>query len=154
MGVCNNCVYFTQVGTSTFDGFFDTFRDSNNQTGQCMLFVDNYGNYRKVRGQDSCNNFSAKPTASNSGYTKGSGCFLTSACVDYLGKADDCEELTILRKFRDEYMKPNEKYAPLVQEYYHVAPAIVEFINSSPDKDKYYQYIYSVVLKCIDLISN
>lgn len=34
-----------------------------------------------------------------------SGCYLTSACTKARGLPDNCEELTILRKFRDEWLK-------------------------------------------------
>ena len=43
--------------------------------------------------------------ASNYGFEKyTSGCFLTTATVKYMGKPDDCYELTVLRDFRDKYM--------------------------------------------------
>lgn len=36
--------------------------------------------------------------------TSSGGCFLTSACTEAKGLADDCYELTMLRAFRDEYL--------------------------------------------------
>ena len=32
------------------------------------------------------------------------GCYLTSACTAAMGLPDDCEELSILRRFRDEWL--------------------------------------------------
>ncbi len=79
-------------------------------------------------------------------------CFLTSACVDHMGKPDDCEELTALRGFRDGYMKKTEEGRALVEEYYRIAPEIVKEINASPKRDEYYEYIASVIEKCVALI--
>ena len=111
--------------------------------------VDEYG---------SCNKFDEECNESNMGYrgsssgSGSSGCFLTSACVEYLGKEDDCTELSALRNFRDEYMKQTEEGKKLVDEYYKVAPQIVKFIDSSSQKNDYYQYIYGVICECMELL--
>ena len=81
------------------------------------------------------------------------GCFLTSACVTYYGKPDDCVELQTLRCFRDSYLRQTEQGQKLVNEYYEIAPRIVEKIEALTEKDIYYQYIYGVVLECVDLIT-
>ena len=69
-----------------------------------------------------------------------------------MGKPDDCEELTALRGFRDGYMKKTEEGRALVEEYYRIAPEIVKEINASPKRDEYYEYIASVIEKCVALI--
>jgi len=127
METCQTCAYFFKVDTILFDRY------------GCKLYN------RYVKKNDTCANYTARPSG-------GSGCFLTSACVNYIGKEDDCEELTLLRNFRDNYMRATEEGKALVDEYYNVAPNIVEGIESSKDKDKHYQYIYSVVEKCVQLI--
>ena len=71
---------------------------------------------------------------------KSSGCFLTTACVEYKGLADDCEELTKLRAFRDNYLKTTEEGKAVVEEYYRIAPQIVEKINASAKKAEIYDY--------------
>ena len=82
-----------------------------------------------------------------------SSCFLTSACVEAKGLPDDCHELTVLRNFRDTFMKENEEYAPAICEYYHTAPSIVEKINAMPDRMQIYEDIYNdLVLPCVELI--
>jgi len=58
-----------------------------------------------------------------------SGCFITTAICDAEGKADDCDELQLLRKFRDEIMLPDAALSNLVREYYAIAPAIVDGIK-------------------------
>lgn len=40
----------------------------------------------------------------------------------------------------------------LVKGYYEIAPEIVKSIESSPDKSKYYDKIYSVISTCVTLI--
>ena len=57
-----------------------------------------------------------------------------------------------MRAFRDNYMRKTEEGKALVDEYYDVAPKIVEAIDASPDRDKYYQYINEVVNRCVALI--
>ncbi len=127
MPTCQKCAYFHTTDNVVFNKYY------------CELFK------RYVRKDDSCSSFVARPSG-------GRGCFLTSACVEYLGKADDCEELTVLRVFRDSYMRKTEEGKALVKEYYEVAPKIVEAIDASPDRDKYYKYINQVVNHCVTLI--
>ena len=86
------------------------------------------------------------------GKSSSSGCFLTSALVEFLGKEDDCEELTLLRAFRDDYMKSFDKGRALVKEYYEVAPKIVTTINASERREAYYSDIYETVKSCVDCI--
>ena len=81
-----------------------------------------------------------------------SGCFLTSACVSYMKKSDDCEELTVLRTFRDNYLASKEEGKALVEEYYAIAPAIVEKIEGSANADEYFKDIYKTVLRCVEAI--
>ena len=98
-------------------------------------------------------NYEADHPACSSFYPQ-NDCFLTSACVDFMGKPDDCEELTILRDFRDNYMKTLENCQTYSAEYYEIAPQIVERINSSDKKSEFYNNIYSIIMNCIDLIKH
>ena len=86
------------------------------------------------------------------GSSSSSGCFLTSACVEHKGLADDCEELTKLRAFRDTYLKSTPEGCAIVEEYYKIAPQIVENIDHSSKKDEIYEYIYQEVHTCIACI--
>ncbi len=106
-----------------------------------------------VSPSGSCDEFIKRETPEDAHYSSGGGCYLTGACVDYLGKPDDCEELTALRNFRDGYMKKTPEGARLVKEYYEVAPAIVKAIEASHETSKYYDYIYGVVKTCVELIA-
>ena len=82
-----------------------------------------------------------------------SGCFLTSACVETKGLPDDCRELTVLRTFRDNYLKSRPDGEALICGYYHCAPAIVEKIKASHNYKAIFDQIYDkLVLPCVKMI--
>jgi hypothetical protein len=83
-------------------------------------------------------------------HSSGSGCYLTSACMKHMQENfdDNCEELTILRWFRDKFVSKED-----IEHYYKTAPVIVEAIDEREDNDKIYDYIYeSVVSACVNAI--
>lgn len=97
---------------------------------------------------DSCSNW-----AEGDGYSSGSsGCFLTTACCDYMGLADDCEELATMRQFRDDYLLHNSVGEEIVKSYYKVAPQIVEKINTQDNKEQIYKEIYNKIIKIVKLV--
>ena len=68
-------------------------------------------------------------------------CFLTTACCLHKGLPDDCEELTILRNFRDTFVPPD-----MVEEYYRIAPNICIKLQGDRDTlDKVYEAVKSCV---------
>lgn len=71
---------------------------------------------------------------------KAFGCFLTTATCEYMGMPDDNEYLETLRKFRDSYMAEN--YPELIEEYYRISPAIVNYIAERPDKQEVYKFMF------------
>ena len=82
-----------------------------------------------------------------------SGCFLTSACVEAEGLADDCYELTVLRKFRDEYLAGLECGKCEIAHYYRVAPTIVARIKSKTNANAVFHSIFEeLVAPCVKLI--
>lgn len=83
---------------------------------------------------------------------KGSGCYLTTACIKHFQESfdDNYEELTILRWFRDNFV-PKED----IEHYYQVAPIIIEAIDSDPNSEIAYNYIYeNVICVCVEAIKN
>ena len=83
----------------------------------------------------------------------GGWCFLTSACIEARGLADDCRELTVLRAFRDGYMRSLPQGEELIAEYYRIAPAIVEQIQCSDSRLEVLDRLYQdLVLPCVELI--
>ncbi len=79
-------------------------------------------------------------------------CYLTTACVGYRGLPDDCEELTLLRAFRDDYLFFQPHGPALIKKYYAYAPEIVQSINARSDAAAIYEEIYAVVRQCVTLI--
>ena len=138
--LCGTCRYFVQ------EKFLQSY---------CYIKRRNREKYDLAsKSQSACCNYEQASGADTHGDPeRTSDCFLTSACVEYLGKPDDCEELTSLRSFRDGYMKSIKGGEELVKEYYEVAPKIVEVIEKSEKKNEYYSYIYTVIEKCVHLIA-
>lgn len=90
----------------------------------------------------------------DSGSSDGGGvCFVTSACVKSKGLSDDCAELEILRKFRNEYVLNLDGGAELNKEYKRIAPQIVKKINESSNSTQMYDDIYSDITNMVYLIN-
>lgn len=58
-------------------------------------------------------------------------CFLTTAVVAWAGKANDGPELTLLRRFRDTYMRRLPEGPDIIRDYYTHAPRIVRAIENN-----------------------
>lgn len=90
--------------------------------------------------------------AADGGESNG-GCFLTSACTEAMGLADDCYELTVLRRFRDTYLQGRSGGGALIRKYYEVAPEIVRKIKQKSGCGAIWQEIYrEMVQPCVLLI--
>lgn len=84
---------------------------------------------------------------------KQSYCYITTAVCQTLGKSDDCEELTLLRDYRDGYLMRLSDGKAVIREYYDVSPTIVKHINRMKEAGNIYKDIYEQYLKrCIALI--
>jgi hypothetical protein len=95
------------------------------------------------------------PSSGNNNATpRSSWCFITTACVRTFNLPDDCHELTVLRKFRDEYMMAVPNGPSMIQEYYRIAPAIVQEIDLLPDPKKIYAGLFKVIQTCVDYIEH
>lgn len=68
------------------------------------------------------------------------GCFITTATCEFQGKPDDCDELTILRKYRDGWLQDN--YPELIKKYYAEAPAIVQKLKERDDAPVVFNAFY------------
>ena len=84
---------------------------------------------------------------------KHKGCFLTTAVCEYLGKADDCEELTTLRAYRDQWLAKQPGGLELIEEYYEIAPGIVRAMKDSPNYGELCEELLSRYIRpCLALI--
>lgn len=82
-------------------------------------------------------------------------CFLTSACIEAKGLPDDCHELTVLREFRDGYMRRTATGPADICEYYRIAPAIVEKIKLESNPVSVFDRIFNeLVAPCVALIGD
>ena len=80
-------------------------------------------------------------------------CFLTTACIRAKNLPDDCDELQTIRYFRDGWLKKQAEGPALTEEYYTVAPKIVEAVNQSEDASAVWNRLYEeLVLPCVWLI--
>ena len=97
-----------------------------------------------------------KSNHSKSGSNSGSGtegCYLTSACVEARGLPDQCEELQTLRFFRDEYLKRQPGGQAEVEQYYAIAPEIVNAINRLPNATALWNCVFEeLVAPCVRMI--
>ena len=97
--------------------------------------------------------YSPPTTTSTPKKKKSSLCFITTAVCKYFNKPDDCYELTTLRKFRDTWLIGQSDGKELIEEYYAIAPDIVNAIDGSSKKDEIYMHIWSNYIEpCIKLI--
>lgn len=126
---------------------------------QCPYFTTSGGGYcNKAKTSQPASQISQYcVTESNwqrcANYT-GSSCFLTTACVHHAGLLDDCEELTGMRNFRDNYLLSLPNGQEMYDEYYRLAPAIVDAIECSAERTKILTDILERVRRCVQFVGN
>lgn len=80
-------------------------------------------------------------------------CYITTAVCESRNQSDDCYELNLLRNYRDSYLASDRKGESLIEEYYNVAPTIVNRINKEKNSSEIYEEIYQQYLRqCIHQI--
>jgi len=84
-------------------------------------------------------------TTQELGLSTSADCFITTACVTAKGLPDDCEELTILRAFRDGYMRHQATGPAMIAEYYDIAPRIVSRIRALPNGKALFTGLYGEI---------
>lgn len=76
-------------------------------------------------------------------------CFLTTAAVNHVGLADDCWELRMLRRFRDQQLARMPGGAGLIAEYYAIAPGIVAGVSRRADsRRQWIRCYFTGILPC------
>lgn len=138
------CRFFDSEGNSKYSSY-------TNRCGSCKDF-DSNDNWCRSR------HFTCKPNDepckyyNDSSSSGNSGCWLTTACCEYKGLEDDCKELTILRRFRDEILMNMPDGKEMIQTYYQEAPRIIIQINQCEQKNEIYDWIYEKILNIINKI--
>jgi hypothetical protein len=79
-------------------------------------------------------------------------CFITTACTKSRGLPDDCEELTVLRGFRDNFLCSFEEGEALCELYYRISPGIVDSIAHGGNATQIYEWLYRLIRYCVDAI--
>jgi hypothetical protein len=69
-------------------------------------------------------------------------CFLTTACIKARDLPDDCWELTSLRQLRDVHMKPTPQGNALIEEYYRIAPGIVQEVSTRSNRQDIWNLVF------------
>lgn len=124
---CATCEYFTEP-------------DSRYGRGNCSYYNQDY-----YPDEKACSHYGRKSSGS-------SGCFLTSACCEHRGLPDNCRELTVLRSFRDNYLRKQPYGEEIIQTYYQDAPQIVRYLNEQQDRDTLYSSIYTKICSVVEAI--
>lgn len=82
-------------------------------------------------------------------------CYITTAVCASLGKPDNCYELNLMRKYRDEYLAYQDGGEEVIEEYYNIAPTIVKRINRMDNADEVYTDIWNHYLHpCVSMIES
>ena len=79
-------------------------------------------------------------------------CFITTACVEEAGLPDNCTELESLRYLRDVYLTKSDEGKRMIQEYYEIAPRIIERIKREENSDEVFSGIFNEIRKTVSLI--
>ncbi|MCR5032687.1 MAG: hypothetical protein K6A92_07485 [Lachnospiraceae bacterium] len=80
-------------------------------------------------------------------------CYITTAVCENRNMGTSCEELQLIRSFRDEYMASFPEGRALIEEYYDIAPTIVKRIGKAPNPDSIYGMIWQEYIRpCVDKI--
>lgn len=136
---------FNTVSQAESAGFYgnDGIRGNYDRVGQ-------YSRSDAVQGQvDFVSENGTGDSSPNS--SGGGGCFLTTAIVERRGEADDGPTLAKLRWYRDVYMANQIDLRPFIEEYYQVAPKIV---NAIGEDSSTWDWVENQIDGCIELIDS
>lgn len=90
----------------------------------------------------------------NSGF-KRKLCYVTTAVCQSLGKDDACEEIRLLKDYRDTYLILEPDGKELIETYYDIAPTIVNRINKCENSEAIYRDIYiNYIYPCVCFIQS
>lgn len=79
-------------------------------------------------------------------------CFITTACVEAAGLPDSCTELNSMRSLRDEYLVKSDDGKRVIEDYYKIAPPIVEKIREEGNSKKVFRDLFNEIRDIVSLI--
>lgn len=91
---------------------------------------------------DAVENCAKKSYTYRPGQGGGKCCYIATATCRSLGLGDDCPELQLLRRFRDEVVLTTTEGRREVRDYYAIAPAAVAAMSRCRDSDAVYSAVY------------
>lgn len=82
-------------------------------------------------------------------------CFITTAVVHILKKTDDCQELTVLRKFRKEVLQKDEQYRDILLRYDTVGPVLARALANDENRLQVAIDLYNIYIRgCVQYIES
>lgn len=82
-------------------------------------------------------------------------CYVTTAVCLNLNKGEDCEELQLIRDFRDGYLSSTKEGRALIDEYYDIAPTLVKRIAKDVTAQEKYVWLWNTYLApCVEYIKS
>lgn len=123
---CASCTY---MGTTQYSGKYWCERKGETRFAcdpKCYSWCEAYG--RSTSARENMYQYSLQ-------YSTGSGCYLTTAMCHVLGYPDNNYYLETLRTFRDNILKQDIKYLPLLILYDQIGPQIAYNLEQDENKD-------------------
>ena len=141
---CAACTYMSERGSGKY-WCERKGEDRYASDPKCYNFCEAYSrsNYARENMYESSRNSSS------------SGCYLTTIMCKILKYPDNNYYLNTLRKFRDEVMKPNPKYIPLLLTYDNIGPMIANSLeHDSAKKEIAYTFFTHYITQAVNAIEN
>lgn len=70
-------------------------------------------------------------------------CYVTTAVCQNLNKGENCEELRLIKEFRDGYLASTKEGQALIDEYYDIAPTLVKRIARDDRAQEKYVWLWN-----------
>lgn len=113
---CADCLHLNLGDTKWGEYYCTSCNKYRKATDHCSDFLDREEALKKAS------------KSSGDGYQR-AGCYITTIICEILGYPDDCEVLQVLRGFRENVLKMNPTYLPILYEYDQVGPVIAEALR-------------------------
>lgn len=82
-------------------------------------------------------------------------CYVTTAVCLNLNKGENCEELRLIKEFRDGYLSSTKEGQALIEEYYDIAPTLVKRIAKDIEAQEKYVWLWNTYLApCVAYIKS
>ena len=96
-----------------------------------------------------CGHVATKSKSQSSGL-----CFITTACVEAAGFPDTCRELESLRYLRDEHLAKSDDGKKEIDDYYKIAPKIIEKIRGERNSKEVFNCIFDEIQGISSIITS